>query len=124
MSRPAPEDKVAKVAKIDDFDEQNAKALAEMLGDPSTAPQVRLQIISEILAASADNTFFETMFNEDISLAECPHCKHQNYWLIPEDDLNEMGFVSHEEDDRVHRHTTGETCEDYAEACSKKKSTT
>jgi len=124
MSRTPPEDKAEQVAKLDDFAEQNAAALAEMLADPQTNPTVRLQIITEILQSSENQTFFQTMFEEEISLAECPCCKHKNFWLIPEDDLNEMGFVSHEEDERVHRHTTSETCEEYAEACSKKKSTT
>jgi len=118
------EDKVANLAKIDDFDEANAAALAEMLGDPNTNPQVRLQIINEILAAQERHTFFETMLEEEITLAECPECKHENHWLIPEDDLNEMGWVSHEKDDRVKRHTTYADCESFAEACSKKKTTT
>jgi hypothetical protein len=127
MGRPPPEEKSSKaanVAKMDDFDEQNAQALAEMLGDTQTNPQVRLQIISEILASQESQTFFETLFDEEMSLAECPKCKHQNHWLIPEDDLNEMGWVTHEKDDRAHRHTTVVECNEYAEACSKKKATT
>jgi hypothetical protein len=116
--------KISETAKVSDFDESNAQALAEMLGDSQTNPQTRLQIINEILAAEGSHTFFQTMFDEEMSLGECPHCKHKNFWLIPEDDLNEMGYVSFETDERVKRHTTIEDCNEYAEACSKKKSTT
>jgi hypothetical protein len=112
------------VGLLDDFDVANAAALAEMLGDPSTSEKVRLQIINEILEASKNLTFFEKMYNENVSLAKCPFCSHENHWLIPEDDLNQMGWVTHEKDDTVPRHTSADTCSDYAEACGKKKVTT
>jgi hypothetical protein len=108
---------------IDDFDEANAGVLAEMLADPHTSEPVRLQIINDILDASKDDSFFETMLQEEMSLSGCPHCNHQNHWLIPEDDLNQMSWVSHEKDGRVKRNTTAEDCEEFAEACAKKKTT-
>jgi len=111
-------------ALMDDFDVANAAALAEMLGDPATSEKVRLQIINEILESSKNLTFFEKMFNENVSLAQCPFCKHENHWLIPEDDLNQMNWVTHENDERVPQHTSQDTCPDYAEACAKKKVTT
>ncbi len=108
--------------RVLDFDEANAQALAEMLSDPTTSEHVRLQIINEILEQSKDQTFFETMFIEELTLAVCPFCKHKTHWLIPEDDLNQMGWVSHEQDKRVKKHTTIKDCEIFQEACSKKKS--
>jgi hypothetical protein len=109
---------------MDDFDVANASALAEMLGDPATSEKVRLMIINEVLESSKNITFFEAMFNEALSLAKCPFCKHENHWLIPEDDLNQMDWVSCEQDERVPRHSSADLCKDYAEACSKKKVTT
>jgi phage FluMu protein Com len=108
---------------IDDFDEANAAALAEMVADQQTSEPVRLQIINEILEASVNETFFEKMFAEDLSLAKCPHCKHENHWLIPEDDLNQIGWVTSDKDSRVPKHTSEDLCSEYAEACSKKKVT-
>jgi len=112
------------VGPMDDFDEANAAALAEMLGDQATSEKVRLQIINEILESSKNDSFFEKMFNENISLACCPFCKHENHWLIPEDELNQMGWISHEQDENVPKHTSEDSCHDYAEACAKKKVTT
>ena len=107
----------------DDFDEQNAAALAEMLSDQATTEAIRLQIIREILDSSANDTFFETMYNEGIDLGHCPDCNHENHWLIPEDDLNVLGWVSSKKDIRVKNDTTAEDCKEFAEACSKKKTT-
>ena len=87
------------------FDEKNAAALAEMLVDPQTSEAVRLQIINELNEASRSETFFEAMFSEELSLGSCPHCAHKSHWLIPEDDLAQMGWVSHKEDPRVKQHT-------------------
>jgi hypothetical protein len=103
------------------FDEANAKVMAEMLGDPKTSENVRLQIINELNEASKAETFFETMFSELLTLGKCPCCGHENHWLVPEDDLNQMGWVSHRKDKRVQKHTTSKDCPEYAESCSKKK---
>lgn len=108
---------------IDGFDEANASALAEMLVDPTTSEAVRLQIINELNEASKDNTFFEAMFSEALSLGACPSCHHKNHWLVPEDDLAQMGWVTAKEDPRVPAATTKKECVEFEEACAKKKVT-
>lgn len=109
---------------IEGFDEKNAAALAAMLVDPQTSEAVRLQIINELNETSKNQTFFETMFNEELSVGNCPHCAHENHWLIPEDDLVQMGWITHKKDPRVKDHTESEDCEEFSEACAKKKTTT
>ncbi|MCI0561412.1 MAG: hypothetical protein MN733_23240 [Nitrososphaera sp.] len=108
---------------FDSFDEANAQALVALLSDPTTDHRIRMQIISEILEASKADTFFETAFAESMSLGQCPHCNHVNHWLIPEEDLNVFGFVTHERDDRVPVHTDESICKEFSEACLKKKTT-
>jgi hypothetical protein len=108
-------------AGVEQFDEANAAALANMLVDPQTSENVRIQIINELNAADNSNTFFETMFAEQLSLSNCPNCLHTNHWLIPEDNLNQMGWVSAQEDKRVKPHTSKNDCPPYQEACAKKK---
>ncbi len=108
---------------INGFDEKNAATLAELLVDTSTSEAVRLQIINELNEASKNETFFEAMFNEALSLGTCPHCHHKSHWLIPEDVLTQMGWVSSKEDERVKTHTTLHDCAEFAESCSKKKTT-
>lgn len=108
---------------IDGFDEKNAKALAEMLVDPHTTESVKLQIINELNEAERTGSFFEAIFKEELSLGKCPCCDHQNHWLVPEDDLAQMGWVSSSVDSRVKRQTDDKICEKYAESCSKKKTT-
>lgn len=105
---------------MDDFDEANATALAEMLADPNTSSATQLQIINEILESEKGVSFFELMFAEDMTLGNCPLCKHRRHWLIPEEELNIRGFISHEQDSRVHQHTNEEICREFAEACIKK----
>lgn len=114
---------MAKKLIIDDFDEANAKVLVEMLMDPNTSEAVRLQIINELNEATKHATFFESMFNEELSIGACPHCHHKNHWLVPEDELNQMGWISHEKDQRVKRHTDAKDCPEFAEACAKKRTT-
>jgi hypothetical protein len=106
-----------------DFDHENASALAEMLTSPMTSEAVRLQIINSLLEDDRDATFFETMFKEGMSLANCPFCDHENYFLVPEDDLNQFGWVSSESDPRVIVNPTKIDCPEYMEACKKKKTT-
>ena len=105
------------------FDEANASALAAMLVDPTTSESVRVQIINELNEAAKSQTFFETMVTENLSLGACPCCHHKNHWLIPEDELNQMGWVSSKEDERVKKHTDAKDCSEFAEACAKKKTT-
>lgn len=106
-----------------DFDEENAQALAEMLADPVTSENIRLQIINSLLEDGKDSTFFETMFKELMSFGSCPYCDHENHFLIPEDDLNQMGWVTYEKDKRVPRNPTSKDCPEFQEACTKKKTT-
>lgn len=106
-----------------DFDEDNAKALSEMLADPITSENVRLQIINTLLEEGKDDTFFETMYRELMSLGECPLCSHENHWAVPEDELNMFGWVSAEKDPRVKANTTIKDCPEYQEACAKKRLT-
>jgi hypothetical protein len=106
-----------------DFDEDNAKALSEMLADPVTSENVRLQIIQTLMDEGKDDTFFETMYKELMSLSKCPMCSHENHWLVPEDDLNQFGWVSFEKDPRVKRNPTIKDCPEFQEACNKKRVT-
>jgi len=109
--------------KSDDFDTANAEVLIELLQDPVTSESVRLMVINEILENTKDTSFWETMMRENLDLAKCPNCSHENHWLIPEDDLNVMSWVSSEQDIRVKTHTTVDDCPKYQESCSKKKTT-
>lgn len=108
---------------MDDFDEQNAAALAEMLADPQTSEAVRLQIINEILESEKGASFFDMMVQEAMTLGNCPHCTHRNHWLVPEEELNIRGWITYEQDSRVKQHTSEDTCKEFAEACSKKRVT-
>lgn len=110
-----------KGTSVDGFNEDNAKALTEILIDPATPESVRLQIINELNENEKTNSFFETMYTELLTLGVCPCCHHENHWLVPEDDLNQMGWISAENDNRVPKHTDKNSCSSYAEACSKKK---
>jgi len=117
-------DKTDETEKVTEaFDEANAEALTEMLTDQTTSEAVRLQIVNELIEESKDETFFETMFAELLSEGECPCCGHKNHWLVPEDELAQMGHVTPDVDPRVKRHTTAKDCPEYQEACSKKKVT-
>ncbi len=110
-----------KKTSIDGFNESNAEALTEILINPATPESVRPQIINELNENEKTNSFFEAMFKEMLTLGACPHCHHENHWLIPEDDLSQMGWVTHEKDSRVPRHTDVKSCPPFGEACSKKK---
>lgn len=109
------------MSKITDtLDAKNASVLAELVVDPLTTDHSRVAILNMLLATVQEKDFFTTMFKDGLSLGECPDCGHQRHWLIPEDILNTMGWVSSDEDPRVKRHTTKEDCPEYQEACSKK----
>jgi len=110
-----------KDTSVDGFNEANAGALTEILINPATPESVRLQIINELNESEKSSSFFETMFNELLTLGRCPCCAHENHWLVPEDDLSQMGWVTSEKDNRVPKHTDAKACPEYAEACSKKK---
>lgn len=112
-----------KVTGVEGFNEKNGAILAELLADPSTSEATRLNIINDLNEASKTSNFFEAMYNEMLTLGECPHCNHKNHWLVPEENLNQMGWVTAEVDPRVPRQTTRESCPEYEQACSKKRLT-
>ena len=109
--------------KIDSVDQANAKILADLVADPGTTDQLRVKIITKLLESREGQDFFRTLFEEGLSFGECPCCGHMTHWAIPEETLNEMGWVSHEKDKRVPTKTTIDNCPTFQEACLKKKIT-
>lgn len=101
----------------------NLSILAELVADPQTSEHLRVNIINKLLESRAGQNFFLTMFEEGLSFGSCPCCGHKNHWLIPEDSLNEMGWVSYKNDKRVPTQATESDCSEFAEACLKKKTT-
>jgi hypothetical protein len=114
---------MAKKKKEDFLDAANAEVLADMVSDPDTPDHLRVRMINKLLEARKSENFFATMMEERLSYGACPNCQHETHWLVPENDLNQMGFVSHELDDRVKRNTTAEECPRWQQACKKKKVT-
>lgn len=100
---------------------RNAQVLAELVVDPSTTTHLSVNILNKLLESYEHPNFFVTMFEENMSLGECPECGHQNHWLIPETQLNQFGYVTSEQDPRVPQNTDEHVCPDYHEACKKKK---
>ena len=100
---------------------KNALALAELIVDPDTTPALQVKVITTLLDGSRDTDFFHAMFEASMSLGECPCCGHLEHWLIPETNLNEMGYVTADHDPRVKKATTAKDCAEYQEACPKKK---
>jgi len=112
-----------KATDIPSVNAENARVLADLVIEPTTPEALRIKILNKLLEASEGSSFFRTMFEEKLSLASCPDCDHENHWLIPEDELNKMGWVTHEKDPRVPIFTSEETCKSWEEACAKKKVT-
>ena len=112
---------MAKPADIVDLDSANAAVLAEIVVEPFTPDPLRVQILNKLLEGLESENFFDTIFMEGLDLGECPHCGHENHWLIPEDDLNKRGYVTHERDARVAKNVTKEECPQWQQACLKKK---
>ena len=103
------------------LDEANANSLAELIADSQTTDLLRVRIITKLLEDREGEDFFKTMLEDGLSYGECPHCNHKNHWGIPEDVLNQMGYVTHERDPNVPANTNKNTCPDYEQACKKKK---
>lgn len=114
---------MAKKRLFDSLEKENAAALADMIVNPNTSDTLRVQILNKLLDQTDSENFFETIFGEGLTFGECPECGHENHWGVPEADLNTMGYVTHEIDERVKRATTAEDCPTYQEACSKKRVT-
>jgi len=103
------------------LEDVNTSILAELVADPSTTDHLRVSIINKLLEGKDGQNFFTSMFEEGLSFGSCPSCGHEQHWLIPEDNLNEMGWVTYKKDSRVLQHPTKDDCKTYAEACQKKK---
>ncbi len=101
--------------------EKNAEVLIQMILDPETSPELQVKIMQKLMAARHENTFFATMFREMVSYGACPNCNHENFWAIPEDELNKIGWVTYERDKRVSRKPTSTECPKWQQSCSKAK---
>lgn len=99
----------------------NAKVLADLLIDHKTNTHQTVKILNKLLEGREHDGFFEVMMQEKMSYAPCPECGHENHWLIPEDHLNKMGWVTGHKDPRVKINTTHEDCPQFQEACGKRK---
>lgn len=98
-----------------------SSVLAELVLDENTTEHIRVQILNKLLQDKTNQSFFDTILEEDLDVGECPYCGHQNHWLVPEEDLNQRGIVTYEEDPRVKKNTTAQDCGEFQEACAKKK---
>lgn len=108
-------------AKEEFLDQASAKTLADLLSDPETNETLRIRIINKLLQSVKSENFFQTIYNEKLSYGKCPKCSHENHWIIPEVELNKMGWVSNEQDDRISRFTDKKSCKKWEESCKKKK---
>lgn len=106
---------------FDTLDQENISVLIELIVDPNTTEALRVRILNKLLDSTESENFFETMVKELLSYGACPCCSHENHWLIPEEDLNRMGVVTHQIDPRVKRATTIDDCPKWQQACGKKK---
>ena len=111
-------------SKILALNEANAEVLVELITAPNISESLRIQAMEKLTAAKTNDSFFKTMLDENLTYGECPKCKHRNHFLIPEEELNQMGYVSREKDDRVPEHTDAESCPEFQQACLKNKVTT
>ncbi len=110
-------------SKILALNEANAAVLVELITAPKVTETLRIQAMAKLTEADEDKSFFRTMLEEKLSYGECPHCQHKNHFLIPEEELNQQGYVSRDEDDRVPETTNEESCPEFQQACLKKKVT-
>ena len=100
-----------KSSKILALNEANAAVLVELITGSEVSENIRIQAMEKLTDAKADQSFFRTMLEEGLTKGTCPHCEHSNHWLIPEEELNQMGYVSREEDERVPETTDSSNCE-------------
>jgi hypothetical protein len=110
-------------SKILALNEANAAVLVELITAPNISESLRISAMEKLTDSKEDQSFFRTMLEEGLTLGECPKCTHKNHWLVPEEELNQMGYVSHDEDERVPEHTDEESCPEFQQACLKKKVT-
>ena len=110
-------------SKILALNEANAAVLVELVTAPNISDTLRISAMEKLTENKGDDDFFRTMLEERLSYGECPHCQHTNHWLIPEEELNQQGYVSHDEDKRVPETTNEKSCPTFQQACLKKKCT-
>jgi hypothetical protein len=104
------------------LDKNNAEIIADLIADPQTTDQLRVKMILELLESREGQNFFKTMMEEGLSYGACPCCGHENHWGVPEDILNQMGWVSYKIDPEVPKKPpTIDECPQFQEACQKKK---
>ncbi len=113
-----------KKSKIIALNEKNAAVLVELITGPNITEALRIQAMEKLTDSKGNQSFFKTMLEENLSFGDCPKCQHKNHWLVPESELNQMGYVSKDEDDRVPDHTDEKNCPVWQESCLKKKITT
>lgn len=110
-------------SKILALNEANAAVLVELITAPNVSETLRISAMEKLTDSKEDQSFFRTMLEEKLTIGDCPKCQHKNHWLIPEEELNQMGYVSHDEDERVPETTNEESCPEFQQACLKKKVT-
>ena len=106
------------------LEETNAEVLVQLILDPDTPADLQVKMMNKLMEARREDSFFNAMLREMVSYGACPNCQHENHWLIPEDELNKVGYVTHERDQRVPRHTTERECPKWQQACAKKRVST
>lgn len=110
-------------SKILALNEANAAVLVELITAPNISETLRIDAMRKLTEGREDQDFFKTLMQEKLSYGECPHCQHKNHWLLPEENLNQMGYVSKDEDERVPEFTDEESCPEFQQSCLKKKVT-
>ena len=112
---------MSKSTPKESLEQANARTLAELAVDSQTSENLRVKIIQKLLDNTQHGNFFATLFSEALSAGHCPNCNHYNHWLVPETNLNEMGWLSSDKDKKVVKQTKAKDCPRYQEACRKKK---
>jgi|SRR5271166_3756674 len=110
-----------KKTQANTLDAANAQVMADLVTDESTTDTTRVRILGKLLEGREGQNFFQTIFEELLGFGPCPGCGHENHWAVPEDELNQMGYVTADHDPRVKRNTTRADCPEFEEACGKKK---
>lgn len=110
-------------SKILALNEANAAVLVELITAPNISETLRISAMEKLTDSKEDQSFFRTMLEESLTKGVCPKCDHENHWLVPEEELNQMGYVSHDEDERVPKTTDQKSCPEFQQACLKKKVT-
>mgnify|MGYP001604114292 CR=1 FL=1 len=103
------------------LDLANAKTLADLIADPDTSERIRIKIINKLVETKHSDNFFKTILEERLTEGSCPSCGLQTQWLIPEDELNKLGIVTHEIDKRVPQYTDEKSCVKWQQSCKKRK---